>query len=53
MSNCLGPLQAAKDTKNQLAKYSGTRDGIIDSSMMLMKCHLENAHAKVTPLDKA
>ena len=34
-------------------KYRGTRDGIIDGWMMLMKRYLEKAHGKYTPLDKA
>ena len=52
MSKGLEPLLTAKETKNKPTKYHGTRNGIIDGWMMLMKRHLENAHAKFTPLDK-
>ena len=33
--------------------YRGTRVGTADGWMMFMKRHLENAHVKATPLDKA
>ena len=53
MSKGLEPLLAAKESKNNSTKYRGTRDGNADGWMMLMKRHLEKAHAKATPLDKA
>ena len=53
MSKGLEPLLAAKEAKNIPTKYRGTRDGIIDGWLMLMKRYLEKAHAKDTPLDRA
>ena len=53
MSKGLEPLLAAKESKNKPTKYRGTRDGNADGWMMLMKRHLEKAHPKATPLDKA
>ena len=53
MSKGLEPLLAAKEAKNTPTKYRGTRDGIIDGWLMLMKRYLEKAHAKDTPLDRA
>ena len=53
MSKSLEPLLAAKEAKNIPTKYRGTRDGIIDGWLMLMKRYLEKAHAKDTPLDRA
>ena len=53
MSKGLELLLAATETKNKPAKYRGTRDGIIDGWMMLMKRFLEKAHAKATPSDRA
>ena len=53
MSKGLEPLLAAKETKNKPTKYRGTRDGIVDGWLMLMKRYLQKAHAKDTPLDKA
>ena len=53
MSKGLEPLLAAKETKNKPTKYRGTRDGIVDGWLMLMKRYLGKAHAKDTPLDKA
>ena len=53
MSKSLEPLLAAKEAKNIPTKYRGTRDGIIDGWLMLMKRYLEKAHAKATPLDRA
>ena len=53
MSKVLEPLLAANENKNKLAEYRGTRDGIIDGWMMLLKRYLEKAHAKNTPLDIA
>ena len=53
MSKGLEPLLAAKETKNKPPKYRGTRDGIVDGWLMLMKRYLGKAHAKDTPLDKA
>ena len=52
MSKGLEPLLAVKESK-KTTKYRGTRDGNADGWMMLMKRHLEKAHAKATPLDKA
>ena len=52
MCKCLEPLLAAKETKNKPTKYRGTRNGNADGLMMLMKQHLEKAHAKATALDK-
>ena len=53
MSKGLEPLLAAKESKNKPTKYRGTKDGNADGWMMLMKRHLEKAHARATPLDKA
>ena len=53
MSKGLEPLLAAKESKNKPTKYRGTRDGILDGWLMLMRRYLEKAHAKDTPLDKA
>ena len=53
MSKVLEPLLAANEKKNKLVEYRGTRDGIIDGWMMLLKRYLEKAHAKNTPLDIA
>ena len=53
MSKGLEPLLAAKEARNIPTKYRGTRDGIIDGWLMLMKRYLEKAHAKDTPLDRA
>ena len=53
ISKGLEPMLAAKETKNKLTKYHGTRDGIIDGWMMLIKRYLKEAHAKDTPLDRA
>ena len=53
MSKGLEPLLAAKESKNKPKKYRGTKDGNADGWMMLMKRHLEKAHARATPLDKA
>ena len=53
MSKGLEPLLAAKESKNKPTKYRGTRDGIVDGWLMLMRRYLEKAHAKDTPLDKA
>ena len=53
MSKGLEPLLAAKEAKNTPTKYRGTRDGIIDGWLMLMKRYLEKAHAKDTLLDRA
>ena len=53
MSKGLEPLLAVKESKNKPTKYRGTRDGNADGWMMLMKRHLEKAHPKATPLDKA
>ena len=53
MSKGLEPLLAAKESKNKPTKYRGTRDGNADGWMMLMKRHLEKAHPKATPLDRA
>ena len=53
MSKGLEPLLAAKESKNKPTKYRGTKDGNADGWMMLMKRHLEKAHPKATPLDKA
>ena len=52
MSKGLEPLLAAKESKNKPTKYRGTKDGNADGWMMLMKRHLEKAHAKATPFDK-
>ena len=52
-SKGIEPLLAAEETKNKPTLYRGTRDGMIDGWMMLMKSYLEKAHAKATPLDKA
>ena len=49
----LEPLLAAKESKNKPTKYRGTKDGNADGWMMLMKRHLEKAHTRATPLDKA
>ena len=53
MSKSLEPLLAAEEVKNKPTKYRGTRDGIKDGWLMLMKRYLEKAHAKDTPLDRA
>ena len=53
MSKGLEPLLATKATKNKPTKYRGTRDGIVDGWLMLMRRYLEKAHAKDTPLDRA
>ena len=53
MSKGLEPLLAAKESKNKPTKYRGTKDGNADGWMMLMKRHLEKAHTRATPLDKA
>ena len=53
MSKGLEPLLAAKESKNKPTKYRGTKDGNTDGWMMLMKRHLEKAHTRATPLDKA
>ena len=53
MSKGLGPLLAAKESKNKPTKCRGTRDGIVDGWLMLMRRYLEKAHAKDTPLDRA
>ena len=53
MSKGLEPLLAVKKSKNKPTKYRGTRDANADGWMMLMKRHLEKAHTKATPLDKA
>ena len=53
MSKGLEPLLAAKEAKNTPTKYRGTRDGIIDGWLMLMKHYLEKAHSKDTSLDRA
>ena len=52
MSMGLEPLLAAKETKSKPTKHCGTRDGIVDGWLMLMKRYLEKAHAKDTPLDR-
>ena len=52
-SKVLEPLLAAKEVKNKPTKYRGTRDGINDRLLMLIKRYLEKAHAKDTPLDRA
>ena len=52
-SKGLEPPLAAKESKNKPAKYRGTKVGNTDGWMMLMKRHLEKAHARATPLDKA
>ena len=51
MSKGLGPLLAAKESKDKPTKYRGTKDGNADGWMMLMKRHLEKPHAR--DLDKA
>ena len=53
MSKGLEPILAAKESKNKPTKYRGTKDGNADGWMMLMKRHLEKAHFRATPLDKA
>ena len=53
MSKGLEPLLTTKATKNKPTKYRGTRDGIVDGWLMLMKRYLEKVHAKDTPLNKA
>ena len=53
MSKGLELLLAVKESKNKPTKYRATRDGNADGWMMLMKRHLEKAHANATPLDKA
>ena len=53
MSEGLEPLLAFKESKNKTTKYPGTRDGNAVGWMMLMKRHLQKAHAKAIPLDKA
>ena len=53
MSKGLEPLLAAKESKNKPTKYRGTKDGNADGWMMLMKRHLEKAHARATPLNKS
>ena len=53
MSEGLEPLLAAEETKKKPTKYRGTRAGIIDGWMIQMKCYLEKARAKATPLDRA
>ena len=53
ISKGLEPLLAAKEAKNTPTKYRGTRDGIIDGWLMLMKRYLEKAHSKDTSLDRA
>ena len=53
MSKGLEPLLAAKESKNKPTKYRGTKDGNADGWMMLMKRHLEKAHTRAPPLDKA
>ena len=53
MSKGLEPLLAAKEAKNIPTNYRGTRDGIMDGWLMLMKRYLEKAHAKDTPLGRA
>ena len=53
MSVGLEPLLAVKESKNKPTKYRGTKDGKAYGWVMLMKLHLEKAHAKATPLDKA
>ena len=45
--------KAAKETKNKPTKHRGTRDGVVDGWLMLMKRYLEKAHANDTPLDRA
>ena len=52
MSKGLEPLLAVKESKNKPTKYRGTREGNADGWMILMKRHLEKAHAKATPLDE-
>ena len=46
MSKGQEPLIAGKETKNRPTKYRGTRDGKLDGWIILMKRHLEKAHAK-------
>ena len=53
MSKGLEPLLAAKEAKNKPTKYRGTRDGIIDGWLVLMKRYLEKAHSKDTTLERA
>ena len=53
MSKGLEPLRAAKETTNKSTKYRGTRDGIIDAWMMLLKGYIGKPHGKDTPLDRA
>ena len=53
MSKGLEPLLAAKESKNNPTKNRGTKEGNDDGWMMLMKRHLEKAHASATLLDKA
>ena len=53
MSKGLEPLLAIKESKNKPTKNRGTRDGVANRWMMLMKRHLKKAHGKATPLDKA
>ena len=53
MSKGLEPLLAAKESKNKPTKYRGTKDGNADGWLMLLKRHLEKAHARANPLDKA
>ena len=53
MSKGLESLLAAKESKNKPIKYRGTKDGNTDGWMMLMKRHLERAHPKASPLEKA
>ena len=52
MSKGLEPLLAAKKNKNKPTKYRGTRDGIVDGWLILMKRYLEKAYGLDTPLDR-
>ena len=46
MSKGLEPLLAAKESKNKPTNYRGTRDGIVDGWLMLMRRYLEKNPCK-------
>ena len=47
------PLLEGKDAKVRPATYHGTKDGLIDSWILMMPRHLTKHHPNMSPLDKA
>ena len=49
----LKPLIEGQDTKIRPATYRGAKDGLIDAWILMMRRHLSQHHATMTPLDQA